>query len=78
MAEVSYYLCRLCAFKCLMPGIMVFSAEGLLNDIPRKIHECLHLMVQFGFVYYGDAVIQLFTVDSLSIRRFPKMTNFQK
>lgn len=45
MAEVSYYLCRLCAFKCLMPGTMVFSAEGLLNDIPRKIHECLQLTV---------------------------------
>lgn len=74
MAEVSYYLCRLCAFKCLMPGIMVFSAEGLLNDIPRKIHECLHLTVQFGLV----VVIELLTVVSLSICRSPKMINSQK
>lgn len=48
MAEVSYYLCRLCAYKCVMPGTMVFSAEGLLNDIPRKIQECLQLTVRIG------------------------------
>lgn len=43
--EMTYYLCRLCAFKCLMPGIMIFSAEGMLRDIQRKIQECLQFVV---------------------------------
>lgn len=45
MAETNYFLCRLCAFKCLMPGVVIYSAEGLLDDVPKKIQECLQLTV---------------------------------
>lgn len=44
--DMSYYFCRLCAFKCMQPGLMIFSAEGVLRDIPKKIEECL----QFGVI----------------------------
>lgn len=60
--DMTYYLCRLCAFKCLMPGTVIFSAEGMLRDIQRKIHECLQFLVSAN-------VASLESVDCINVIR---------
>lgn len=40
-----YYLCRLCALKCDSPGISMFSYEGIIRDVKKKINDCLRFLI---------------------------------
>lgn len=39
------FLCRLCALKTSSLGVDVFSNEGMLRDIKRKVEICLHFII---------------------------------
>lgn len=41
MAQVYENVCRLCAFKYIIPGLLIFSPEGIQHGLQQKIHECL-------------------------------------
>lgn len=40
-----YYMCRLCSLRCAIPGLFIFSEEGNMRDIKKKIQDCLQFVV---------------------------------
>lgn len=45
-----YSLCRLCALKSLSPVFEIFSEEGILRELKKKIENCLHFTVTIASV----------------------------
>lgn len=57
------YLCRLCAMKSTLSGVDIFSNEGLLREIKKKIEICLRFMIDendsFPKLICSDCVYKL-------------------
>lgn len=73
------YLCRLCAMKSSLPGVEIFSNEGMLREIKKKIEICLRFMViendSYPKLVCSDCVCKLdisydFLLKSLESQQF--------
>lgn len=73
------YLCRLCAMKSTLPSVEIFSNEGILREIKKKIEICLRFMIDENDSYpkliCSDCVCKLdisydFLLKSLESQQF--------
>lgn len=73
------YLCRLCAMKTTLPGVEIFSNEGLLRETKKKIEVCLRFIIDqhdtYPKVICSDCVVKLdisydFLLKSLESQQF--------
>ncbi|XP_037051231.1 zinc finger protein OZF-like isoform X2 [Bradysia coprophila] len=73
------YLCRLCALKTSLPAVEMFSHEGSIREIKKKIEICLRFMVDqhdsYPKLVCSDCVCKLdisydFLMKSLESQQF--------
>ncbi|KAJ6641000.1 Zinc finger protein [Pseudolycoriella hygida] len=73
------YLCRFCAMKTSLPGVEIFSNEGILREIKKKVEICLRFIVDENDSYpkfiCSDCICKLdisydFLLKSLESQQF--------